>query len=87
VTLTDLPLVAYSVDGIAFLVDSPENIAASVAALPSLTALPDVEETGATLEDNARIKARALADAFGFLALADDTGLEVDALHGAPGVY
>jgi XTP/dITP diphosphohydrolase len=87
VTLTDLPLVAYSVDGIAFLVDSPENIAASVAALPSLTALPDVEETGATLVDNARIKARALADAFGFLALADDTGLEVDALHGAPGVY
>jgi len=87
VTLTDRPLVAYSVDGIAFLVDSPERIAASVAALPKLTEAPDVEETGATLEDNARIKATALADAFGLLALADDTGLEVDALHGAPGVY
>ena len=87
VTLTDRPLVAYSVDGIAFLVDSPDRIAASVAALPTLTEAPDVEETGATLEDNARIKATALADAFGLLALADDTGLEVDALHGAPGVY
>ena len=41
---------------------------------------------GATLEDNARIKARALADALGLLAVADDTGLEVDALNGAPGV-
>ena len=87
VTLADRPLVAYSVDGIAFLVDSPENIAASVAALPTLAEAPDVEETGATLEDNARIKARALADAFGLVAVADDTGLEVDALHGAPGVY
>ncbi|MCU1466298.1 MAG: non-canonical purine pyrophosphatase, RdgB/HAM1 family [Actinomycetia bacterium] len=87
VTLTGMPLVAYSVDGIAFLVDSPESIAASVAALPALADAPDVEETGSTLEENARIKARALADAFGLLALADDTGLEVDALHGAPGVY
>jgi len=87
VTLIDRPLVAYSIDGIAFLVDSPDQIAASVAALPTLTEAPDVEETGATLEENARIKACALADAFGLRALADDTGLEVDALHGAPGVY
>ena len=87
VALTDLPLIAYSIDGLAFLVDSPEQIAASVAALPTLDEAPDVEETGATLEENARIKASALADAFGLLAVADDTGLEVDALHGAPGVY
>jgi XTP/dITP diphosphohydrolase len=87
VTLADSPLIAYSIDGIAFLVDSPERIAASVAALPALTAAPDVEETGSTLEENARIKARALADAFGVVAVADDTGLEVDALEGAPGVY
>ena len=87
VTLADRPLVAYSVDGIAFLVDSPERIAASVAALPVLAEAPDVEETGATLDENARIKASALAGAFGLLAVADDTGLEVDALHGAPGVY
>ncbi len=87
VALTDSPLIAYSVDGLAFVVDTPERIAASVAALPALTEVPDVEETGATLEENARIKAAALADALGLLAIADDTGLEVDALGGAPGVY
>lgn len=48
--------------------------------------VPDVEETGATLEDNARLKARALCSATGLPAIADDTGLEVDALAGAPGV-
>jgi XTP/dITP diphosphohydrolase len=87
VALADTPLIAYSIDGIAFLVDVPDRIAASVAALPTLAAAPDVEETGSTLEENARIKARALADAFGLRAVADDTGLEVDALNGAPGVY
>ena len=49
--------------------------------------LPDVEETGATLEDNARLKARAVQAATGEAAAADDTGLEVDALDGAPGVF
>lgn len=48
---------------------------------------PDVEETGDTLEANALLKARAVAEATGLPALADDTGLEVDALGGAPGVY
>jgi XTP/dITP diphosphohydrolase len=48
--------------------------------------VPEVEETGATLEENARLKAAALCDATDLPALADDTGLEVDALGGAPGV-
>ena len=87
VTHADIPLVAYAVEGVAFLLDTPEQIAASVAALPSLAEPPDVTENGSTLEENARIKARALADALGLLAIADDTGLEVDALGGAPGVY
>ena len=43
-------------------------------------------ESGSTLEANARIKAEALRDALGLLAIADDTGLEVDALDGEPGV-
>lgn len=45
------------------------------------------EETGATFEENALIKARAYAAATGLLTLADDSGLAVDALGGAPGVY
>ena len=49
--------------------------------------VPEVGETGETLEDNARGKAVALVDATGLPAIADDTGLEVDALDGAPGVY
>lgn len=49
--------------------------------------VPEVHETGSTLEENARLKARFLADATGHPAIADDTGLEVDALDGAPGVY
>jgi len=45
------------------------------------------EETGATLLENARIKARAAVAVTGLPAIADDTGLEVDALNGAPGVH
>jgi XTP/dITP diphosphohydrolase len=48
---------------------------------------PDVEETGSTLEQNALLKARAAAEATGLPVIADDTGLEVDALGGAPGVH
>ena len=47
----------------------------------------DPEETAATLEENALIKARAFRKASGFWALADDSGLEIDALGGEPGVY
>jgi XTP/dITP diphosphohydrolase len=49
--------------------------------------IPDVPETGSTLQENALLKSRALARATGRAAIADDTGLEVDALDGAPGVY
>lgn len=48
---------------------------------------PDPDETGSTLEENALIKAREIAAFCGVPALADDSGLEVDALDGAPGVY
>lgn len=47
----------------------------------------EIPETGSTLEENARIKAWAVFRATGLPALADDTGLEVDALNGKPGVY
>ncbi|HIY06840.1 MAG TPA: XTP/dITP diphosphatase [Candidatus Evtepia faecigallinarum] len=45
------------------------------------------EETGTTFEENARIKARAVMEAAGLPAIADDSGLMVDALNGEPGVY
>jgi XTP/dITP diphosphohydrolase len=47
---------------------------------------PSPEEDGTTFEDNARIKAMAARERFGLAALADDSGLEVDALSGEPGV-
>jgi XTP/dITP diphosphohydrolase len=48
---------------------------------------PEVEETGSTFEENALIKARALAVATGELAVADDSGIEIDALGGGPGIH
>ena len=47
----------------------------------------EIVEDGETFEENALIKARTVALATGCAAIADDSGLEVDALHGAPGVY
>lgn len=49
--------------------------------------LAEPEETGTTFAQNAELKARAAADASGLPALADDSGLSVDALDGAPGIY
>ena len=55
--------------------------------LRSLIDPPQVVEDGQTFEENALKKARTLAQFFGMPTLADDSGLEVDALNGAPGVY
>lgn len=53
--------------------------------IPSFPA--DIAETGSTLEENAYIKAAIIFEATGLPCIADDTGLEVDALQGQPGVY
>ncbi len=58
-----------------------------IALVPRPLEVPEVIEDGETLEDNALLKARALCEATGMAAIADDTGLFVDALDGAPGVY
>ena len=49
--------------------------------------LPEVEETGTTFEENASLKAESACETTGLAAVADDSGLCVDALDGAPGVY
>jgi XTP/dITP diphosphohydrolase len=61
--------------------------ALDVELVPRPEDVPEVVEDGTTLVDNARLKAEALMRATGTAAVADDTGLEVDALGGAPGVY
>src|SRR5436190_8320099 len=63
---------------------APYGIAASSAAELGIS---EPEETGTTFRDNARIKATAAARACGLPAFADDSGLVVDALAGAPGIY
>lgn len=60
--------------------------APSLELVPRPPEVPDIDEVGETLEDNARMKAVALSAATNLPAVADDTGLHVDALDGAPGV-
>jgi XTP/dITP diphosphohydrolase len=63
------------------------STAMAVELVPRPADVPDVVEDGETLLDNARLKAQALVAATGVAAVADDTGLDVEALGGAPGVY
>lgn len=71
---------------IGFVCASLDEIGAVVGRIARPEHAPDVAEIGTTLEANARIKAVGVATALGVPAIADDTGLEVDALGGAPGV-
>ena len=66
--------IAIVLEGLAVLIPRPEG-------------MPDVIEDGDDLEDNARLKAVAVCEFAGKPSVADDTGLEIDALNGAPGVY
>jgi XTP/dITP diphosphohydrolase len=61
----------------------PQFLISDLSALPGF---PEVEETGSTFQDNAAIKALAASERFDGWVIADDSGLEVDALNGAPGV-
>lgn len=72
---------------------NPDKVAEIAAVLDGVELVPrpssvgEVDEDGLTLEDNARLKAAAIVAATGEAAVADDTGLEVVTLDGAPGVY
>jgi XTP/dITP diphosphohydrolase len=63
------------------------RIGVTVIGLDQFPEIKSIEETGITLIENALIKARTVQKITGLPSLADDTGLEVDALNGAPGVY
>lgn len=58
-----------------------------ILSLSDINCEEEIEETGITLEENALIKARYIKEKYGYDCFADDTGLEVEALGGAPGVY
>ncbi len=64
-----------------------ENCPVNIKGLIDFSELEDVEETGATFAENALIKAEYYSKMLDRLVLADDSGLQVDALNGAPGVY
>ncbi|MFV0417653.1 MAG: non-canonical purine NTP diphosphatase [Dysgonomonas sp.] len=58
-----------------------------ILSLQDINCIEDIAETGTTLEENALIKVRYVKEKYGYDCFGDDTGLEVDALDGAPGVY
>ncbi|GAB7021462.1 XTP/dITP diphosphatase [Salidesulfovibrio brasiliensis] len=64
-----------------------EPFGLTVRSLDEFPEIGDIPETGETFVENAFIKARAVAEATGLVAVADDSGIEVDHLGGAPGVY
>ncbi|HXV82062.1 MAG TPA: XTP/dITP diphosphatase [Candidatus Binatia bacterium] len=64
-----------------------QNFPVQIISLHDLGRWPEIVEDGTTFEENALKKARTLAEFFDMLALADDSGLEVDALNGEPGIY
>lgn len=64
-----------------------KGLSVEVKSLKDFPEIGDIEENGASFAENAYIKAKAVFDATGCLSIADDSGLEVDALDGAPGVY
>ena len=62
-------------------------IGVEIVSMQELGFTDDIEETGKTFKENAKIKAETIAKRFSLPALSDDSGLCVDALHGAPGIY
>jgi XTP/dITP diphosphohydrolase len=82
-----LVLATHNRDKAREIIDMLAGLDVDVVTLDAYPEFPATIEDGETLQDNALKKAREARDHTGFSALADDTGLEVDALNGAPGVY
>jgi XTP/dITP diphosphohydrolase len=66
--------------------DALAGVTIELVTLAELTRVPEPEETGATFADNARLKALYYADRYGLPAVAEDSGLVIDAMNGEPGV-
>ncbi|GAB4377470.1 MAG: XTP/dITP diphosphatase [Calditrichia bacterium] len=64
-----------------------DNVPWKIFSLKDFPHIPPIPETGSTFEENARIKAEAVFQRTGLITLADDSGLEVDFLDGAPGIF
>lgn len=69
------------------ILDSISNGTIELVSVDQYPKIADVEETGSTFEENALLKAEAICNATGLPAIADDSGLCIDALGGAPGIF
>lgn len=85
--MTKLLVATHNQGKVAEFADMLADLAIEWLSLDDVGVVEDVEETGSTFRENSLLKARAYAAKTGLLTLADDSGLEVDALEGAPGVY
>ena len=82
-----LVLATHNKDKIREIKDLLDDLPVEIKTFKDFPDMPDIDETGATLDENAILKANGIFEYTGLPALADDTGLEVDALGGQPGVY
>jgi XTP/dITP diphosphohydrolase len=85
--ITEILLATRNSDKVRELTALLGDLGLRIRTLADFPTAPEVEEDGETCEANALKKARAIASATGLLSVADDTGLEVDALGGRPGVF
>ena len=85
--IKEIVLATHNADKRAEIADLLNDLGMTVRTLAEFPQAPDVIEDGETCEANAIKKARTIADYTGLVAVADDTGLEVNALGGRPGVY
>jgi len=85
--IKEIVLATHNADKRAEMADLLNHLGMTVRTLAEFPQAPDVIEDGETCEANAIKKARTIADYTGLVAVADDTGLEVNALGGRPGVY
>src|SRR6476660_6008137 len=85
--IKEIVLATHNADKRAEMADLLNDLGMTVRTLAEFPQAPDVIEDGESCEANAIKKAKTIADYTGLIAVADDTGLEVDALGGRPGVY